>query len=394
MALNPKTIKALFGKLAPMADDVAGAVANYGDDAARLIGEYGDDAARLVSNYGDDALRAADRISDAIPASQIAGRPYKWSLDTTGKVTQIFDDAPNEVFINDKLFHRPDIGELMDDNRWGDVHNAATKQRLLDKRLKPYVASSKETAIGDKLSNLYDEWYSGNNPVKGAVPDDIIGTPYSDRFGNSITLLNDEYTDVFGMQNYPVFKKQDLETQLIGDYNRRANTHSWAMRKDGDYEFPVPVTNEFDSLTPPTDLEQFFDNFTSIKKHNFSGYSPLLEGTVDYPDGFATPESFARYYDALERGYALPTDTITSSEDTLAVLKALKDKADAGVIPGSRYLDLEYDPEVYRSILSDTEGPLQDFFAKKSKLNRFSTTPTATPTEVFSNPMFEEDWWL
>lgn len=55
MALNPNTIKALFGKLAPMADDVAGAVANYGDDAARLIGEYGDDVAadtsRLLKKY-------------------------------------------------------------------------------------------------------------------------------------------------------------------------------------------------------------------------------------------------------------------------------------------------------------------------------------------------------
>lgn len=34
MALNPKTIKALFGKLAPMADDVAEGVVKYGDDVA------------------------------------------------------------------------------------------------------------------------------------------------------------------------------------------------------------------------------------------------------------------------------------------------------------------------------------------------------------------------
>ena len=52
MALNPNTIKSLFGKLAPYADDAAKGVANYGDDAARLIGKYGDD---VVPTYADDA---------------------------------------------------------------------------------------------------------------------------------------------------------------------------------------------------------------------------------------------------------------------------------------------------------------------------------------------------
>ncbi len=39
MALNPNTIKALFGKLAPMADDAAKGVANYGDDALAAVGK-------------------------------------------------------------------------------------------------------------------------------------------------------------------------------------------------------------------------------------------------------------------------------------------------------------------------------------------------------------------
>lgn len=43
MAFNLSKLKALFSKLAPMADDVAGAVANYGDDAARLIANNADD---------------------------------------------------------------------------------------------------------------------------------------------------------------------------------------------------------------------------------------------------------------------------------------------------------------------------------------------------------------
>ena len=42
MAFNLSKLKALFGKLAPMADDVAGAIANYGDDAARIAQHTGD----------------------------------------------------------------------------------------------------------------------------------------------------------------------------------------------------------------------------------------------------------------------------------------------------------------------------------------------------------------
>lgn len=53
MALNPNTIKALFSKLAP-----------YADDAAEGVTKYGDDAARLVANYGDDALAVANEVDD------------------------------------------------------------------------------------------------------------------------------------------------------------------------------------------------------------------------------------------------------------------------------------------------------------------------------------------
>lgn len=42
MALNPNTIKALFGKLAPLADDAAGAVAKYGDDALAVVDRVDD----------------------------------------------------------------------------------------------------------------------------------------------------------------------------------------------------------------------------------------------------------------------------------------------------------------------------------------------------------------
>jgi hypothetical protein len=241
MALNLNTIKALFGKLAPMADDVAGVVANYGDDAARLVTNYGDDAARVIANQGDDVARIVANNAD-------------------------------------------------------DVAKSAS------------------------LEDLYDSLRGA--PLPNEPP----------RIGS--------LTDDFGV--------------------RTSQPH---------YE-------------------------PKIKKSDFAGYSPSLEGTVDYPDGFASPESFAKYYDSLELGYIPKEFRGHDIDEANEMFKALHDKAEVGVIPGNRFWDIEYDPEVYRSILSDTEGPLQDFFAKKSKLNRFSTTPTATPTEVFSNPMFEEDWWL
>lgn len=221
-------------------------------------------------------------------------------------------------------------------------------------------------------------------------------------------------------------KNPQMEVVTDSAKRRYLDSHKWALHTDDDLgrTFPVRIADEFDTAYPAT-LEDLHDSLKgaplldgvpridsltddfgvrvvdslphypeNIHKGMFSGYSPLLEGTVDYPDGFASPDSFAKYYDSLELGY-VPKEwadhDIYASYD---MFKALKDKADAGVIPGNRFWDINYDPEVYRSILPDTKGPLQDFFAKKFKLNRFSTTPTATPTEVFSNPMFEEDWWL
>ena len=65
MAINPKTIKALFGKLAPMADDIAAGVAKYGDDAARAVANYGDDVAKaLVADNAGRALPSLDLYDD------------------------------------------------------------------------------------------------------------------------------------------------------------------------------------------------------------------------------------------------------------------------------------------------------------------------------------------
>lgn len=65
MSLNPNTIKALFGKLAPYADDVARGVANYGDDVARAVTPYVDDAAGLIADNAGRAAMSPELLSDS-----------------------------------------------------------------------------------------------------------------------------------------------------------------------------------------------------------------------------------------------------------------------------------------------------------------------------------------
>lgn len=84
MALNPNTIKALFGKLAPYADDVAKGVVNYGDDVARAVVPYADDAAKAVVNYGDDALQIVDEVDDLTPNMRLIRDNYQ-NLTDDGK---------------------------------------------------------------------------------------------------------------------------------------------------------------------------------------------------------------------------------------------------------------------------------------------------------------------
>lgn len=128
MALNPNTIKALFGKLAPMADDVAGAVANYGDDAARLVANYGDDVAEDTSrilNYINKQSRYG-----AYPYHKYQPSP---AIRNALTATEVYDGGfPVATIPNDGVLRRAsdyvldNVSDLDTRHRvWGGLMQAA-----------------------------------------------------------------------------------------------------------------------------------------------------------------------------------------------------------------------------------------------------------------------------
>lgn len=179
MAFNLNAIKALFGKLAPYADDAVGAVAKYGDDAARA-----------VANYGDDALAVVDKVDDVLPdrtfeftnpfgqvVSADYNKPGVWNID--GKT---FHDIPesyaltNQNVLKEELLNKrtglgkPDAGDFIDEAMV--LGEAFPKDQLVestDPRWRPH----KNTALG--------RWFERN------VPKDYKG--FIDDFGNEYFIF-------------------------------------------------------------------------------------------------------------------------------------------------------------------------------------------------------------
>ena len=117
MALNPNTIKALFGKLAPYADDVAKGVANYGDDAARLVTDYGDDVVddftRLTSYVNRHNAKSLD-VPTPVKTALQAGKLNDLGFSNTppqgvlAKLHSALDDVPVDDYTRyktDRLFN-------------------------------------------------------------------------------------------------------------------------------------------------------------------------------------------------------------------------------------------------------------------------------------------------
>lgn len=121
MALNPNTIKALFGKLVPYTDDIAKGVANYGDDAARLIANNADDAARLATNYGDDVADDVARLSAYVSKHNAKSLdiplPVKTALQASEPDSLGFSNVPNQGVLS-KLHDRLDDLPISPYNRY------------------------------------------------------------------------------------------------------------------------------------------------------------------------------------------------------------------------------------------------------------------------------------
>lgn len=175
MALNPNTIKALFGKLAPMADDVAKGVANYGDDVMTLA----------KNNY-DDLSEVSKRVFDA---GLSPGH-----LDRSGR--NILPMANGDAFIDGKKFHYPDLTEDSPLQDW-------MKARLMDKHINP----RQDSGVRDILNRMPDtpvnapNWPSmtpGNTSVLGDV---VIPNAWIDGFHpvNSMSTVLPKRIDTAGL---------------------------------------------------------------------------------------------------------------------------------------------------------------------------------------------------
>lgn len=141
---------------------------------------------------------------------------------------------------------------------------------------------------------------------------------------------------------------------------------------------PDNALQGIESLTPPDTLADFFESASRrgsdfdiednpiVSKHMFRGYSPYDEDSVLFPDGFGNPDDFARYYDSLELGY-VPDRFIRDSK---------------------RYYETQYPVELGDGFIYETPTSLPRSISKKPPHIK------QTPNQVFSTPMFEDDWWL
>lgn len=191
MALNPKTIKALFGKLAPMADDVAEGVVKYGDDVVK----YGDDTMKVLygdpdglgfSTLGDDlGLGFSNAKVDPRALPNLSGYVETGPL---GDEIAFFDNLQNTVGINGKRYTYP--------YRYSPQN--ALKESLLDKRTglgKPPIPLEEAQVLGQPfdVSQLVEhgigyrphkntalgKWYADNMRKVGIEPlDDVDYIPF------------------------------------------------------------------------------------------------------------------------------------------------------------------------------------------------------------------------
>lgn len=148
MAINPNTIKTLFRKLAPVADDVAKGVVKYGDDVVK----YGDDTAKIL--YGGSKGLGFSTLGDKLGLGFSNAKVNPRALPNLSGYVEIgplgdeitfFDNLRNTVGINGKRYTYP--------YRYSPQN--ALKERLLNKR----------TGLGKATD--FDDSYTGTINVLG-----------------------------------------------------------------------------------------------------------------------------------------------------------------------------------------------------------------------------------
>lgn len=179
MALNPNTIKALFGKLAPYADDVAKGVANYGDDAARIIANNADDAAKIIANQGDDVARAVTpafrNFDDLIPELREARGGFGPSATVKNPAAQL---AAKERILD----RRSGLEDLANSMNANNVFPHTVPEPIASEALQAishysdYNIPHTTSWLGDVM---YDDRVGGYAPFFGGSASAVSETPMS-----------------------------------------------------------------------------------------------------------------------------------------------------------------------------------------------------------------------
>jgi hypothetical protein len=349
-----------FKKAAPLADDIAGAIVNYGDDVARLAANYGDDAARAVANYGDDALVMADKIDNFLPPASVPDLQAQQRL----KNDLIYKRSPADHFD----FIAPPAATSKASAEFVEGFN----DPMTWGRFPRYT-----NTLGSVDSDLFDIG-NGIKPKGSAV--NVPEIPTSGLVVNR--GQNDWRTRGFELRphkNTAMGKWYDKNVVPVD--STRVNPDFF----DGIDEVPIPIDYQDIDVDAPSLMRsdaygvRSIDDWASrnssdfdiygnpiVSKGMFRSYSPYNEDSIHFPDGFGDPEDFARYYDSLELGY-VPSEWVRDSQ---------------GIFENQRVMD-GYDRLVHN--------------AKPRSLPRVSKNVLPvkqSPNQIFSTPMFEDDWWL
>lgn len=210
MALNPNTIKILFGKLVPYADDVAKGVAKYGDDASLVAGNIGTDLARYSRNFNpDDVLNTLNRRANI-------------------GVSDLGDDF---VKLGQQTFHYP-IGNSSQDT---------LKGRLLAKRTGLNSVSDFVTDLDDNIpldtamSPSAMDMLSGSLKELGTVPlSDLPSTPSGAASAQAVNSMVKPTTYGLGDASVTKYSGHDAPhtyPKYSGDFTY--------MSDDASYELPL-----------------------------------------------------------------------------------------------------------------------------------------------------------
>ena len=228
MAFKLNSLKTLFNKLAPMADDVAEGVANYGNDIMTLA----------KNNY-DDLSEASKRVFDL---GLSPGHSDKFGRE-------VLPMANGNAFIDGKLFHYPDLTE---DSPIQDY----MKARLMDKHVNP----GQNSGVRDIIKRMPDTPYSapswqsfipGNTPVLGDV---VIPNAFIDGFhpANSMSTMLPKRIDTADLimqspelpdASGKVFGLRPHKNTALGKWFAKNNpTYGWETYMN---TYTDPITGEF-----------------------------------------------------------------------------------------------------------------------------------------------------